>query len=61
MNEFTIIRFGWNNYNGFIFKLIDIELNNFEGALLGLSIGWNEFFIIDMFYITIELKKPWFI
>jgi hypothetical protein len=58
MNSLTIFRFEINNYNGFIFEIIDIEYRSFEGALLSVHFA-KDFLCINIFFIHMEIKRPW--
>lgn len=57
MRKITLIDLEWNNWNGFIFEVLAIELKNFEGALFGFHAAENHL-IIELFFIQMEFKSP---
>jgi len=57
MRTLTIFRLEYNQYNGFIFKLLYIENGYFEGALFGVNFS-NNFFNLDLLYFNFEIKSP---
>ena len=60
IDKITPIRLEWNNMNGFMFSILDIECGRFESELFGIHMGWKSYFIIYLFFIQIEIKKPWY-
>jgi hypothetical protein len=58
VSRITPLHLEWNSYNWFIFELIGLELDNYEGSLFGLSIAPNFFYINILFFsITIKSSK----
>lgn len=60
IRRFTLIRLEWNSWNGFIFELFAIELDGYDGSLLGFNWGWNCYLQLSLFFITIDIKKPFY-
>ena len=60
MSEIELIRFGWNNLNGFQFYLLAIDIGRFDGNLFGFRWGWKSYFIIDILFFSFEIRKPWY-
>lgn len=57
MNKIVPINIEWNCYNGFSFKLLDLELYkpiNIDSALLGINFARN-FCYIDILFFTIKV------
>jgi hypothetical protein len=57
MREISIIELKWNGWNGFIFDLLVIETNSFEGSLLAVYASKNHFTFRILFY-QFEVKSP---
>ena len=57
MKTIRLINIEWNNYNGFVFEFIEIELNNFDGTLLGLNFA-KDMFNFDILFFHFEVKSP---
>ena len=57
LNRLTIIELGHNCWNGFVFELIAIETENFEGAFLGLNFS-KTFFNFNILFFHFEVKSP---
>ena len=59
-NQITPIRAEWNDINGLIFTVADIEWcgekSDFHSALFGLYIS-ESFIIVDLLYFTIFIKS----
>jgi len=58
MNQFKLINIEWNSWNGFMFELVHIQGDDFEGDLFGISFAWKEYFTLYLFFIEIEIKSP---
>jgi hypothetical protein len=57
MSRLTPIKLEINAWNGFVFSIIGIETNGFEGELLGLHIG-NKHLIFNMAFFHLEVTNP---
>lgn len=57
MKEISLIRLDWNNWNGFIFHILKIELGCFEGDFIGLNFSKNHF-NFSLLFIYFEVKSP---
>jgi len=57
MKTIRLVDLEWNNYNGFVFEFIKIEIGKFDGILLGLNFA-KDFFDFDIFFIHFEVKSP---
>jgi len=60
ISEIVPIRIEYNHYNGFMFTLLGLEIGGFDSMLFGVHLGWKRYFIIYLFFIPIEIKKPWY-
>jgi hypothetical protein len=60
MNGIKLIELEWNNLNGLCFTILGIEWGRFESQMFGIHSGWNSFLHIYVFFILIEIKKPWY-
>ena len=60
MYRITPIQLEWNALNGFMFTILGIEWGKFESELFGIHVGWKSYIYIYLFFIHIELKKPWY-
>jgi hypothetical protein len=56
MSRLTIIRLEANAWNGFMFTLIGIEANGFEGQLLGLHFS-NQYLFVDIAFFNFQIKS----
>lgn len=58
MNQLTLIEIEYNNWNGFIFEFIHLELKSgFEGSLFGIYAS-SDHFILGLFFFSFEIKSP---
>ena len=57
INCITPIRIEYNTWNGFIFQILNIEVNNFEGELFGLHFS-PDYLHISILFFFIEVKTP---
>ena len=57
MKRITPIHLEWNEYNHFILEILGLEIDGYEGSLLGLSIG-KGFFHIHLLFFYISIKSP---
>lgn len=57
MKELTIIQFEVNEWNGFVFTLLGVCVNDFEGELLGLHFS-KDHFIFNVAFIQFTVKSP---
>jgi hypothetical protein len=57
IKQLRIINLEVNTWNGFVFSLLRIETNNFQGELLGLHIG-NKHLIFSIAFVHFEVTKP---
>ena len=59
-NQITPIRVEWNDINGLIFTIVELEWSgekkDFNSALFGLYIS-ESFIIVDLLYFTIFIKS----
>jgi len=60
ISEIVPIRIEYNHYNGFMFTLLGLEIGSFDSMLFGIHFGWKSYFMIYLFFIPIEIKKPWY-
>ena len=58
MNGIELIRIEWNNINGFIFTLLGIDYNNFEGELLGVHYGYKGYLVVCVLFFRFEITHP---
>lgn len=61
MNRFALIWIEWNNYNGFIFSLFEIELYkpiNIDGSLFGICASKN-FLYLHILFMTITIFESY--
>ncbi len=56
MKRITPIHIEWNRWNAFIFEILGIEFDFYEGALLGCAIG-EDFFYIHLLFFHITIKS----
>ena len=49
LHKVTPLRIEWNDWNGFIFELLGLEIPAIEGALFGVGIG-RGWIVIEVFY-----------
>ena len=56
MNRFALIIIEWNQYNGYVFEFLHLELNrpNIDSALFGVNFS-KHFLYIDVFWFTIKV------
>lgn len=56
MHRITLINAEWNCYNGFMFDILNLELDrpNIDGALFGISAS-KSFLYFDIFWKTIKI------
>lgn len=58
MNQLTLIEIEYNNWNGFIFDFIHLELQSgFEGSLFGIYASYDHF-ILGLLFFSFEIKSP---
>ena len=57
INKIAILELGYSYWGGFIFELIAIETEGFEGTLLGLNFG-KTFFNFDILFFHLEVSSP---
>lgn len=57
MEEISLIRLDWNNWNGFIFQLLQIEIGRVDAALFGIYIYSK--LQIDILFISFTIIFPW--
>lgn len=57
MSKLTLIKLEVNSWNGFILLVMGIEINNFEGELLGLHFS-KDYLARSIFFVCIEIKSP---
>ena len=58
IRNITLIDFQYNCYNGVTFEFIRIEVDNFDGCLLGFELS-PSFFNIHLLFFYLEIKKFW--
>jgi hypothetical protein len=51
MERLIPIRIEWNHYNGFMFDILQIN----DVSLFGISIGWNSYVEINLFWFAWEI------
>lgn len=56
MRSLTPIIIEWNSWNGFIFSILAIETNNFQGELVGVNFS-KSFLVLNIFYFTFQFPK----
>jgi hypothetical protein len=56
INLINIIQIEWNCYNGFVFCVLDLDLNkpNIDSALFGIDVS-SKFLYIDILFVTIKV------
>jgi hypothetical protein len=57
MRKLGIIKLEVNSWNGFMLSVMNIELDHFEGELLGLHFS-RDYLIIGVLFVSIEVKSP---
>ena len=57
MRKLTFINLEYNAYNGFMFEILNIELQKFEGALFGVYIC-DLSISFDVCFINILFRNP---
>lgn len=57
MHKLRLIEIGWNNWNGFTFEILSIELDNFEGSLIGLYVA-DTCVIVELLFFQFQIKGP---
>jgi len=57
MDRLKLIEIGYNFWNGITFELLSIEIENFEGSLLGFNIG-KGFFNFDILFFHFVVMSP---
>lgn len=60
MSQICLIRIEWNGLNGLILSILDLEIGRFESMLFGFHFGWKSYCTLYLFFIPIEIKKPWY-
>lgn len=55
MNEISLIRIDWNNCNGFIFHILNLDSLKFDRSFLGLYINCDGV-QIDVLFLKISLN-----
>jgi len=58
MRNITPIRLEWDALGGFDFTIFHVEVDGFEGSLFSLWSRWNKRLVLEVFFIRIELTKP---
>ena len=54
MEKITLIDIEWNEYNGFIFDILNVEAGNFNRSLFGMYFS-ESFAVIELMYIRFKL------
>ncbi len=56
MNRICLIEAEWNNYNGFMFSILNLDLNkpNIDSSLFGLNIS-SYYFYLSLMFFTIKV------
>ena len=57
LSSLTLVAIEWNAWNGFIFEILSIELDHFEGSFLGFHYS-STHFIFEIAFIQFEVKSP---
>jgi hypothetical protein len=57
MKRLTLINLEVNSYNGFVFELIGIETEKFDGELFAVYC-WRDFLIISLLFFKFEVSNP---
>lgn len=57
MRQITIIELEWNAWNGFIFDLLSIETDNFEGSLFAIYASKDHLVFRVMFF-SFDVESP---
>jgi hypothetical protein len=57
MKRLTLINLEINSYNGFVFELIGIETEKFDGELFAVYC-WRDFLFISLLFFKFEVSNP---
>lgn len=60
MNLINLIEISWNNYNGFVFQILDLELKkpNISAPLLGINFSKDFLYIYLFFKEIVIYERP---
>lgn len=54
IEELTLIRIEYNSINGFIFLILNVEVDNLESSLFGIHLS-RDFLYVELLFKTIKI------